>query len=685
MHRKVFFVFCLCIISIARAQNPALDWATHMGGSNGDCGYSIALDPAGNAISTGTYIGAIDMDPGPAVVTIGNINNAQGDVYVQKLSTTGQLVWARSFGGNNADVAYGIETDAGGAIYLAGSFSGTCDFDPGPATYNISAVAGSDIFILKLNAAGIFCWVQTYSSTGASGDGAISIARCSQNRMVISGSIYGSCDFDPGPGVSMVSYPDSLGENIFMVCLDTAGQFSWSAGIGGTGWDESNEVKCDPSGNTYLTGIFTGTVDFDPGSGSFPLTSMAGTQNIFALKLDPAGNLIYADAFPGTIISHGVGMTCTPTGEAIFSGAFWGTVDFDPGPGTNNITAVGMNDIFICKLNSTGDLLWIKTIGSSSNEISRAMTSDQSGNIYLTGDFTSTLDFDPGTGVHNLSPVTAANDIFIEKLDSAGNFAWVTMLGSASSDYCFSIKTDANNSVYTTGRFSGAADFDPTNGSFVLTANQTDAFVQKYSQCTTDTVQISVSSCSAYTLNNQTYTTSGNYTQNTTGTDGCDSVILLDLTINSVDVSVTVNDPIITANAGNATYQWINCENGFPLPGDTLQSFTPALNGSYAVIVTQGNCTDTSVCSTIIGLDVTSGYNAPLIFISENPNHGRFLVQTDVTAQLLITDVTGKQIYVQNIQPHTATEIQLPAAGMYMVTAITADGKSTAQKVLVLE
>lgn len=675
---------CICCCTVLSAQAPALDWAEQIGNSNADLSNALALDATGNVVTTGCYRGQVDFDPGPGIYSMGVASSSASACFVQKLTNSGQFIWARSVGTYNI-TSQGIETDAAGAIYVTGYFDGTQDFDPGPAVYSVTAVAGSDIFVVKLDAAGNFRWVRTFSGGSSSNDNAICIARGSQNTMVISGTVYGSVDFDPGPGVAMVSYADSLGENIYVLCLDTAGQYSWACGIGGAGWDESTDIKCDPSGNVYLTGMFTGTVDFDPGPGIFPLTTQSGNSNIFSLKLDAGGNLLYAVVFPGNNLNEGLGIACTAAGEAIVTGVFWGTTDFDPGPGTSNLTSNGMNDAFICKLDATGNLIWAEKIGGNANDAGRRLGTDAAGNIYLSGDFITNVDFDPGPATFMLSAM-GSSDVFIEKLDAAGNFVWLARLGSMQSEYCLSLQVDAANAVYTAGWFSGLADFDPGVSTHMLTPNQTDAFVQKYTQpCAADTVLITDTTCFSYTLNTQTYTASGNYTQTLNNINGCDSVLLLDLTINTVDVSLTVNDPVMTANATNATYQWINCENGFPVPGATAQSFTPSLNGTYAVIVTQGNCTDTSACSTIIGVGEADIDHHVQLLVSENPNRGTFTVSTNVAARLIITDALGKQVYAQNVQGNTPAKISLSATGLYVITVLTADGQCSAQRVIVTE
>ena len=148
------------------------------------------------------------------------------------------------------------------------------------------------------------------------------------------------------------------------------------------------------------------------------------------------------------------------------------------------------------------------------------------------------------------------------------------------------------------------------------------------------------------------YTISGTYTDTLASDQGCDSTVTTNLTINSVDTSVSVSNPTLTATATGATYQWIDCSNGnSPIAGQTTQSFTATANGSYAVIVSKNSCSDTSSCHTIYIAGIVENNLAASINIYPNP----FTSQTTITfpqeqknTNLQITDVLGKEIKIIN-------------------------------------
>ena len=388
--------------------------------------------------------------------------------------------WAKSMGGTNTDYAFSIATDASGNVYTTGTFRDNVDFDPGPDTLNLSSAGGSDIFIQKLDPNGNLIWAVSMGGTGS--DYGNSISTDSSGNVYTTGSFIDTVDFDPGPGtlyLSSVGYRD-----IFIQKLDPNGNFLWARSMGGTSTDYGYSITTDAIGNVYTTGYFSDTVDFDPDVGSFNLTSAGGTD-IFIQKLDPNGNLILAISMGGAGSDYGNSITIDNSGNVYTTGYFEGTADFDPAAGTHNLTTNGFYDIFIQKIDPNGNLIWAKSMGSTSVDVGNSITTDTSGNVYTTGYFFGTVDFDPGVDTLDLTSV-GWDDIFIQKLDPNGNLLWARSMGSTTTggvgirDVGKSIVTDANGNVYTTGYFSDTVDFDPDVGSFNLTsAGGTDIFIQK--------------------------------------------------------------------------------------------------------------------------------------------------------------------------------------------------------------
>lgn len=168
-----------------------------------------------------------------------------------------------------------------------------------------------------------------------------------------------------------------------------------------------------------------------------------------------------------------------------------------------------------------------------------------------------------------------------------------------------------------------------------------------HSKASTDVI----TACHSYTwIDGITYTSSNNTAKDTLTTmAGCDSVVTLNLTINIVDISVTINGITLTANATGATYQWTDCNNNYmPLPNGTNQSYTPASNGSYAVIVTKNYCTDTSICQQILTVGKDDMDTENTLILSPNPNNGQFTLELNSPALVEITDAFGRSVYIKS-------------------------------------
>ncbi len=534
-----FSTFAACKLD---AQNVNFAWARQISGIGAEYfSHAIATDVAGNVYTTGSFNGTVDFDPGPAVY---NLTSTGPDIFICKLNATGSFVWARQMVGTGfQSTGYGITVDAQGNIFTTGSFYGTVDFDPGPAVYNMT---GSPVamFVSKLNAAGNLVWAKHIG--GVSNDNAFgrSIALDIAGNILITGSFYGtSVDFDPGPGLYILNSSFNV-EKIFVSKLDGSGNFVWAkqmvaildgSGIAGA---SGKSIAVDMSGNVYTTGTYGGTVDFDPGTGNFYMSTISTSGNSYVSKLDAAGNFIWANQIEQNVSVAMVNSLALDVFGSIYTtGYFGGTADFDPGSGVFNMTSSASNNVYILKLDVTGNFIWAKQMAGSGSSGASSISIDAIGNVYTTGSFSRTVDFDPGPRTYDITTVGINGDMFVSKLDKNGDFIWAKQMGGGSSSYAGAnaISLDAFGNIFTTGEFKEIVDFDPDTPVFNLTSVESlDIFVHKLSRCSNSTSStINASACSTYTLNGQTYTLSGVYTQTLINAAGCDSIVILNLAINN--------------------------------------------------------------------------------------------------------------------------------------------------------
>ena len=165
--------------------------------------------------------------------------------------------------------------------------------------------------------------------------------------------------------------------------------------FGGTLNDSGRSIAVDSSGNIYTTGFFRGTADFDPGVGVTNLTA-TGEIDAFVSKLDSTGALIWAKSFGGDDEIYSKSIAVDSSGNVYTAGYFIGTADFDPGPGTTNLITVSAPsvynfDVFVSKLDSSGNFIWAKSFGGSLLDYGNAIAVDSSGSVYTTGYFLSLI------------------------------------------------------------------------------------------------------------------------------------------------------------------------------------------------------------------------------------------------------------------------------------------------------
>jgi hypothetical protein len=377
------------------------------------------------------------------------------------------FLWAKSIGGAGTDVGVAINVDNHGNNYLTGYFGGLADFDPNVGgTYNLNSVIGSaDIYVAKYDPNGSFIWAKSVG--GTNGDYGNWIINDDSNNVYICGSFQNTVDFDPGPGVTNLTSAGN--QDIFVMKLDSMGNFVWAKRMGGLGLDQANVVRRDPQGGIYLIGSFANTCDFDPGPSTFNLPT-AGGADIFIAKLHPNGNFLWAKAMGGTGTDVGKTFTLDALGNPIIAGWFNNIADFDPGPATFNLTSLGGDEIYLCKLDTGGNFVWAKTMGGTGTDGASSIEVDNSGNIFTIGSFQNTADFDPSAAIYSVN-TPSVNAGFISKLDPAGNFISVGAIIGQFSIGANTFVIDSENNLFITGSFNGITDFDPDTGTYNINGN----------------------------------------------------------------------------------------------------------------------------------------------------------------------------------------------------------------------
>ncbi len=542
-------------------------------------GYSIAIDIQGNIFTTGSFTGTVDFNPSAAVFTLTSDTSIYQNTFITKLDKFGNFVWAKKLGGSLNSVGAGIAIDGFGNIFVTGWLQGTGDFDPGTGVYNISTNGNNeDSYIIKLTNAGNFVWCHHFGSDSSVCKGNAICIDNANNVFMLANQDGLNVDYDPS---SVIINVDNISNGLIVLKLDNSGNYKWVKNIdmGST----NRSITSDNNGNVVMVGNFGGNpTDFDPGPATYTIGS-SFPEDAYILKLDSLGNFVFArDAW--MVIKD---VKTDANNDIYLTGNFWHMADFDFNAGNYTLNTPTLEyDIFVSKIRANSDFVWAKRIGGNLADEGNTLFVDNYKNVYSCGIFHGTVDFDPNAGIENL--VDANQGSYMLKLDSLGQYEWARHFECNFNN----IKVDFDENIYTTGIVFMNTDFDPDNSTFYVTnSSSTNTYNLKLRQCANTTIQS--------------------------------------------------NANVLTAVAANATYQWVICPNYTLINGATNQNYTATANGSYACIVTQHDCADTTDCIAISGVATSNVEKENMVQLIPNPCSNTLYIKNAPSMQ-------NKEFYMYN-------------------------------------
>jgi hypothetical protein len=355
-------------------------WVVRAGGEGGsnNQGTAIAVDTMGNSYITGRFIDQNwDSDngewgPGDGA-DFGNTtlsSSGSGEIFVAKLDTNGNWLWAERAGGSSDDAGYDITVDSAGDAYVIGNFVESADFG------NTSLTGlNLDIFVAKIDSNGNWLWAE--SAGGTNSDYGEGITVDMSSNIYITGSFYGTANFGDD------SLTSSGWEDIFVAKLDSNGNWQWAkrAGAGSASDDRGKDLDVDSSGDILVTGFFDDVATADFGAATL---NSAGEKDVFVAKIDSGGEWKWVQSGGGTDYDYGNSITVDSFDNAWVTGSFQGeSAEF----GNTTLNSVGEDDIFVAKIDSNGNWLLAIRAGSDEKDEGLGITLDSSGNPRVVGYF----------------------------------------------------------------------------------------------------------------------------------------------------------------------------------------------------------------------------------------------------------------------------------------------------------
>ncbi len=499
-----------------------LIWVKGMNGTGSGHGKALRIAANGDIVLAGNFSGSIDFDPSLSTTLLVSADTVNSDFFISRYTATGDLIWVKQFGGNQNDLVNGLAMDANENYYITGYFMSTTDFDAGVGVTSYTAPSGIKSFYMakydvncnlvwanygnnpingigndivlapsgEVYVVGNFTGSLTIANAGstlmlASLSEKTFVLKCTQSDSILWGkALTDHGNFSIAASKSNAIYisgsdKNSLVYQIRLTKLDSAGNISWTQVLGANNIvNEGQDVCVTSKGKVIHVGYFQATVDFNPSTLQTTNLNSKYLSSGFIASYSENNNLDWAIGIKDDSTAN----FSTPDvlyndkdGNVYLSGQHQGNLSTDPTLDSLSTTLIpyGYSGFYLAKYGENQQQKWSIDIGGSGFCRSRSISTDNDGNVYVSGNFSLTVDFNPSASTTNLIGL-GGKDVFFAKYDSSGSLMWVKHLpgivGSANSTDELSKIVYRNGRIYLMGNFYGVVDFDPSGGIYQLDA-----------------------------------------------------------------------------------------------------------------------------------------------------------------------------------------------------------------------
>lgn len=627
---------------------PTLDWGSYYGGTMDDEINAIATDANGNVLMWGT------TESPATIATNGAFQTTlagQPSAFLAKMDSNGLRQWATYYGTGMTE-GFGLTVDAQGKATVAGLTTGTANMAT-PGAWQAALAGNSDAFLARFDAAGLREWATYFGGTGQDAGRGVEVDAA--------GHVYlaGATESLAGIATSGSHQPqrDSLDEG-FLAKFSPGGQLRWATYYGGPGDDRFNDLALAPNGDPLLVGSTTSASRIAT-SGSHQV-AYNGNEDGFLVRFDSSGNRLFGTFF-GDGGTEGIeAVACDAQGNALVAGFTSSATGIaTSGAWQPNLAPPGTGDAFLAKFSPTGQRVWGTYFGQANFDGAFALDADAVGNTYLAG-FTTSASGLASSGAFQVSS-GGLDDAFVAHFDAAGQRVWSTYFGGDMSDAATDIVVNGLGQVFVAGKTASGNGFATFGAHQTALGGSEDGWIARLGTCATpDSVQVSAMPllpCAGDTVSLQVSGNLGAATQWVWYADSCGGgalgvgasllvqadaardyfvrgeggcvleVLCVPISVvpQVVDTSITLLANGISANASGASLQWLDCNSGLAVPGETSATFFPSMVGSYAVEVLQNGCRDTSACYVFAQVGLAAGLSECRVF--PNPTSGNLKIE----------------------------------------------------------
>ncbi|MCB9246979.1 MAG: hypothetical protein H6606_11195 [Flavobacteriales bacterium] len=432
--------------------------------------YGMAIDDSLSVIITGYFTNTLDFDPSPSS-KFARSSKGYGDVFIARYSSAGAFRWARAFGTSGyAEFGKAVAIGPNNSVWATGEYENTIDLDSNSSAGSHSSQGASDIYILGLESNGNF--IKSLSIGGRSSDEVDGIAVSDSSEVAIAGAFSYTVQFDPIN--SSASYTSQGSFDAFLSVYDTGFRHNWTVTFGDGNTQAALSLVDRGNSEFRICGQMKSAADFDPSASSYTLTVPHSDFNGFVATYRDSAVLVQAALLgnerSGTASANVADMVVDRAGNSYVIGTYSGVMDVDPSDSVLYFNAGNSNvDMFLIKYDSSGSLKWAITSNGVNGTRGNAICLDSFGNVYATGSYHNTVDFDPSTSAGTSVTNQNANNTFVAKYSTDGKFEWVKGFRSHQSGTSkgwnagHDIAADRNGDVLVTGLFRDQVDFDPSS------------------------------------------------------------------------------------------------------------------------------------------------------------------------------------------------------------------------------
>ena len=462
-------LFLLC--TPAYAQKSSLLWSTYFGGDSTTQGGGIVTDDSGDVYMGGTTYSASGIATSGAYQTMGDSIN--GAAFLSKFSSSGKLLWCTYLGSN--DISTGLAIDKAGNIFIAGGTNSSHGIATSGAYQTYGDSADGDGFLAKFNPSGSVLWATYYG--GAHGG-----AECLGIVADSSGDVYITGLINSNSGIASIGAYQTRnggGGDAFLAKFNTSGNLLWGTYFGGTEVEYGYGIAIDKAENVYITGqtlSMTGIAT----KGAYLTLGDSISGNAFLAKFNPFGSLLWATYYGGNNFDIGWGVATDNSGNVYMTGTTQSTSGIATrGAHQTSYNGGGYDNVFLAKFTSSDSLIWGTYYGGYYESAGWGITTDSSGNAYISGYTGSGSDI-ATKGAYKTS-YSYDYDAFLAKFSPTDNLLWATYYGGIGEDIGGFITIDKFGNVYISGSTSSNSGI-ATSGAYQTSfIGGTDAFLAKFS------------------------------------------------------------------------------------------------------------------------------------------------------------------------------------------------------------